>query len=86
MKVRNDDLLAWVKLHIRRLNLGQIIIGACIIGLSVWCLINVLHIFDKYYRHETIISLQNDPPNITAFPGITICAPSIFKPQTLAGE
>ena len=66
------------------LNIGQTIVGLCIIGLSVWCLINVIQIMEKYYNYETIISLQNDPPSETGFPGITICAPSIFRPQELA--
>ena len=68
------------------LNTGQVIIGLCVIGLTVWCLLNVINIMNKYFQYETIISLQNNPPNRTDFPGITICAPSIFTPETLASK
>ena len=84
--IRHDNLLELLKSYLRQLHVGQIIIGVCILVLSIWCGYNVKHIFDKYLDYETIISLQNEPPTITDFPGITICAPSIFKPQTLAGK
>lgn len=82
--LRNDNLLDFARGYVRKLNLGQVIIGVSVILLSVWCIYNVNLIFQKYLDHETIISLQNDPPNATWFPGITVCAGSIFKPSKLA--
>lgn len=82
--LKDDDILEEVKSRLRRLDVGQVIVGLCIIGLSVWCIINVEQIMHKYYSFETIISLQNDPPNRTGFPGVTICAPSIIRPQDLS--
>ena len=83
---RQTKLVELVKYYLRRLNVGQIIIGVCILALSIWCGYNVRLICHKYFEFETIISLENSPPSTTGFPGITICAPSIFKPQKLAGK
>ncbi len=84
--IRGDNLLEIFKNYIRQLNFGQIILGISIFGLSIWCGYNVAIIFNKFLDHETIISLENLPPSTTDFPGITICAPSIIKPQVLARE
>lgn len=82
--IRGDNLLELFKNYIRQFNIGQIILGIAVFSLSIWCGYNVGVIFYKYLEHETIISLENLSPNTTDFPGITICAPSIIKPQVLA--
>ncbi|KAJ6218392.1 hypothetical protein RDWZM_009549 [Blomia tropicalis] len=82
--IRHNQFLELIKDYVRRLNVGQLIVGICFIVLSGWCLYNVINIMIKYFEFETIISLHNEPPDMTDFPGVTLCAPSIFTPQRLA--
>lgn len=53
--------------------------------LTAWCGYNVIFYMIRYLRFQTMISLYEEPANITSFPGITICGPTIFTPQKLAG-
>lgn len=82
---QNVSLLKSLKQKICHLEISQVFIGICVVLLAVWCAYNIKEIYFKYKGGDTIISLENSPPGVTDFPGITICAPSIFKPQKLAG-
>ena len=85
MQTHNFSLFESIKRRILRIEISQVFIAICVVLLAIWCGYNIREIFMKYNQDETIISLENSPPGITEFPGITICAPSIFKPQKLAG-
>lgn len=74
-KLRHDNLLDLLRCYLRKLNIGQIIIGVAIVSLSIWCLINIRIIMKKYYEYETIVTLITEQPVSTGLPGITICAP-----------
>lgn len=86
MKTQNISLFESVKRRICSIEISQVFIAICVVLLAVWCAYNIKEIFIKFSKGDTIISLENSPPGVTDFPGITICAPSIFKPQKLAGK
>ena len=74
-KIKRDNLINLLPDYMRKLNIGQVIIGMAIVALSIWCLINVHVIMQQYYEYETIITLKNQQPIATEFPAIAVCAP-----------
>ena len=49
------------------------------------CGYNVFQSFVEYALHPQVVTLEKQPPFQTDFPGLTICAPSIFTPKRLGG-
>lgn len=89
--LRKLAILIWVYLKsnlillIKQITITRVLILVVIIALNVWCWYNVLVVFSRYMKYETIIALLSEPPNYAVFPALTICAPSIFTPYKLAG-
>ena len=75
--------LRWI--HQKLSQIGYVTLTIVLL-VSVWCGFNIAVFLVKYLRYDTIITLHQSPPNTTDFPGITVCAPSIFTPQQLAGD
>lgn len=73
----------WLKRHFTFL---QITLWLIYVLLASVCLFQILLVIRYYWSLSTMLSLINEPPNSTKFPGITICAPTIFTPQKLAGK
>ena len=81
--------LKWTPLYalaLQKFSIRRMLILVFIMALAAWCWYNVGIIMTRYFSFNTMVSLYKEPPNITEFPGITVCAPTIFTPEHLAGK
>lgn len=85
-KPPEEPLFSWPLFRERYLTRDRMFTVAYLVALFSICLYNLVVILKIFFKHDTNISLSNQSPNVTNFPGITVCAPAIFTPKALASK
>lgn len=72
--------------RLRGLTGSQFTVWVSVLALAGVCAFHLHWIMSAYYRYEMTASWDTEPPDETHFPGITVCAPTIFTAQQLASR
>lgn len=80
------EFIGLIRKKLFNLNRYELILYICIVLLTILCVWNIHIVLDCYYERETTIQINNERPDHTNFPGITICGRAIFTPEYLASK